>query len=115
MINVSDHHTRVKANAQGSGAPPAPVMGCLLGSQSGRAVDISNSFEIEYTTSPAGEVVINEAFLARKQEQCARRRAMRGRGLRGRQRRRAAGGAQRPRWRQRRWRNALACSWAAAP
>jgi len=67
MINVSDHHTRVKANAQ-SGAV-APVMGCLLGSQSGRVVDISNSFEIEYTM-PEGKVLINEAFLTRKQEQC---------------------------------------------
>jgi COP9 signalosome complex subunit 6 len=71
MINVSDHHTRVKANAQSSSAAPAPVMGCLLGSQSGRVVDISNSFEIEYKMEN-GSVVINEAFLSRKQEQCAR-------------------------------------------
>jgi hypothetical protein len=69
MINVSDHHTRVKANSP-SGAD-APVMGCLLGSQSGRVVDISNSFEIEYTLQD-GRVVINEAFLTRKQEQCER-------------------------------------------
>ncbi|KAI8474994.1 MAG: COP9 signalosome subunit 6 [Monoraphidium minutum] len=66
MINVSDHHTRVKANSPNGAA--TPVMGCLLGSQSGRAVDISNSFEIEYTLE-AGAVVINEAFLTRKQEQ----------------------------------------------
>ena len=67
MINVSDHHTRVKANAPNGAA--SPVMGCLLGSQSGRVVDISNSFEIEYTMQD-GKVVINEAFLSRKQEQC---------------------------------------------
>lgn len=67
MINVSDHHTRVKANTPG-GSAPAPVMGCLLGSQSGRVVDISNSFEIQYTMQD-GNVVINEPFLARKQEQ----------------------------------------------
>lgn len=67
MINVSDHHTRVKANSPSGAA--APVMGCLLGSQSGRVVDISNSFEIEYSMQD-GKVVINDAFLARKQEQC---------------------------------------------
>ncbi|GBF99695.1 COP9 signalosome subunit 6 [Raphidocelis subcapitata] len=67
MINVSDHHTRVKANAP-PGAAAAPVMGCLLGSQSGRTVDINNSFEIDYTLQD-GRVVINEAFLTRKQEQ----------------------------------------------
>ena len=69
MINVSDHHTRVKANAPPSAAA-APVMGCLLGSQSGRTVDINNSFEIDYTLQD-GRFVINEAFLTRKQEQCA--------------------------------------------
>jgi COP9 signalosome complex subunit 6 len=67
MINVSDHHTRVKANSPSGAA--APVMGCLLGSQSGRVVDISNSFEIDYTLQN-GRVVINEAFLTRKTEQC---------------------------------------------
>jgi COP9 signalosome complex subunit 6 len=69
MINVSDHHTRVKANAP-PGAAAAPVLGCLLGSQAGRTVDISNSFEIDYIVQD-GRVVINEAFLTRKQEQCA--------------------------------------------
>lgn len=71
MINVSDHHTRVKANSPSGAA--TPVMGCLLGSQSGRVVDISNSFEIEYTMHD-GKVVINDAFLTRKQEQCERPR-----------------------------------------
>jgi COP9 signalosome complex subunit 6 len=71
MINVSDHHTRVKANAP-PGSGPQPVMGCLLGSQAGRVVDISNSFEIAYAVQDGGRVVIDEAFLTRKQEQCAR-------------------------------------------
>jgi hypothetical protein len=68
MINVSDHHTRVKANTP-PGSTVQPVMGCILGSQSGRVVDISNSFEIDYSMQD-GKFVINEAFLARKQEQC---------------------------------------------
>ena len=68
LINVSDHFTRVKANSA-DGASPV-VYGCLLGAQSGRTVDVSNSFEIKYTTSPEGHVVIDEPFLAKKTEQC---------------------------------------------
>ena len=47
------------------------VLGCLLGQQSGRVVDISNSLEIKYENGEQG-VVIDEAYLAKKQEQCAR-------------------------------------------
>lgn len=43
-------------------------MGCLLGSQSGRTVDISNSFEMRYLESSA--VDIDHAFLLKKMEQC---------------------------------------------
>ena len=73
LINVSDHHTRTKANTPsssggGGGAVPR-VMGCLLGQQSGRTVDISNSFEIKYDQGPEG-LVINDAFLQKKMEQC---------------------------------------------
>lgn len=64
LINISDHHTRVKAN-QGS---PSLVMGCLLGSQTGRVVDVSNSFELLYTSSAEG-LKIDEPFFATKQEQ----------------------------------------------
>jgi JAB1/Mov34/MPN/PAD-1 ubiquitin protease len=65
LINLSDHHTRVASNIGGS----QPVLGCLLGSQSGRTVDISNSFEIKYQLVD-GQVQIDTAFLLRKQEQC---------------------------------------------
>eukprot|EP00210_Caulerpa_lentillifera_P005668 g5420.t1 len=43
LINLSDHYTRVHSNAN---APNTVVFGCLLGLQSGRVVDISNSFEV---------------------------------------------------------------------
>lgn len=67
LINISDHHTRLRANSQSNSAPT--VMGCLLGAQSGRTVDVSNSFEIKYATTEQG-VQIDEPFLAKKQEQC---------------------------------------------
>eukprot|EP00878_Enallax_costatus_P025408 GHUV01027183.1.p1 GENE.GHUV01027183.1~~GHUV01027183.1.p1 ORF type:complete len:259 (+),score=53.43 GHUV01027183.1:163-939(+) len=67
LINVSDHFTRFKANGQ-SGAGPPLVMGCLLGSQDGRTVDVANSFEIKYTEADEGWQV-DHAFLLKKQEQ----------------------------------------------
>ena len=70
LINISDHHTRTRAN---TGAPAVKVLGCLLGTQSGRTVDISNSFEIKYegpTAAEGGPVVIDHAFLLKKQDQC---------------------------------------------
>eukprot|EP00775_Hariotina_reticulata_P006237 gene6237-6474_t len=70
LINVSDHFTRLKANGV-DGAPAPTVMGCLLGSQDGRTVDISNSFEIKCDESPEnGSFQIDNAFLLKKQEQC---------------------------------------------
>ena len=45
LVNVSDHYTRFKAQLQ-AGEEPAMVMGCLLGTQSGREVEIFNSFEV---------------------------------------------------------------------
>ena len=72
LINISDHHTRTRANALGgaAAAPPAVrVLGCLLGSQAGRTVDIQNSFELRLVEG-GGEAAIDEAFLAKKMEQC---------------------------------------------
>ncbi len=68
LINVSDHFTRTKANS----ASPSGVrvLGCLLGSQTGRSIDISNSFEIKFETGPAGVSTIDIPFLLKKQEQC---------------------------------------------
>jgi hypothetical protein len=68
MINISDHFTRMRANYPEQ--LQLRVLGCLLGSQTGRTVDISNSFEMSYTTTEQG-VAIDQAFLAKKLEQCA--------------------------------------------
>lgn len=45
IVNMSDHYTRVKAQQRGH---PSRVVGCLLGVQSGRVVEIFNSFEMKY-------------------------------------------------------------------
>eukprot|EP00887_Chlorella_sp_A99_P006064 scaffold22.g6064.t1 len=66
LINISDHWTRTKANAGGGGeASGTRVLGCLLGQQVGRAVDISNSFEMRL----GGEGDLDVAFLHKKMEQ----------------------------------------------
>jgi hypothetical protein len=69
LINISDHHTRLKANSPDGGPPPL-VMGCLLGSQDGRAVDVANSFEIKFTEALDGGFEIDTPFLLKKAEQC---------------------------------------------
>lgn len=67
LINISDHHTRTKANTGSTTA--VKVLGILLGSQDGRTVDISNSFEIKYEQTAEG-VQLDQAFLVKRQEQC---------------------------------------------
>ena len=67
LINISDHFVRIRAN--GLGQADGRVYGCLLGQQTGRVVDISNSFELQVTDSMDGPS-INEAFLTKKTEQC---------------------------------------------
>ena len=68
LINISDHSTRVHANGN-TEQPRTRVLGCLLGQQTGRVVDIINSLEIRYEDGPDG-ITIDEGYLAKKQEQC---------------------------------------------
>ncbi|KAL2609792.1 hypothetical protein R1flu_028365 [Riccia fluitans] len=66
IVNISDHHTRVKAQSgAGSGRPPR-VFGCVLGVQTGRTVEIFNSFELKYDSALEG---LDRPFLETKQEQ----------------------------------------------
>eukprot|EP00899_Mesostigma_viride_P024843 jgi/Mesvir1/5543/Mv25096-RA.2 len=66
IINVSDHHTRVRAHT--SKGPVNRVIGCLLGAQAGRTVDISNSFELIYKIVD-NAVVVDRDFLQKKEAQ----------------------------------------------
>ncbi|CAK9873661.1 unnamed protein product [Sphagnum jensenii] len=70
ILNISDHYTRIKAQQSGSASRPVPpgprVYGCVLGVQTGRTVEIFNSFELHYD---ATQNVLDRAFLESKQEQ----------------------------------------------
>ncbi|CAN4103839.1 unnamed protein product [Withania somnifera] len=75
ILNVSDHYTRVKSQSQppssqssnGADSPSVPprVFGCVIGVQSGRTVEIFNSFELLF--DPVTQS-LDRAFLEKKQE-----------------------------------------------
>jgi COP9 signalosome complex subunit 6 len=65
VINISDHWTRSKV--QNNFENPR-VIGALMGLQTGRTVEISNSFELAYDVVD-GNVVIEHQYLVQKQEQ----------------------------------------------
>lgn len=67
IINISDHATRARMGAGGKTQPR--VIGALFGVQSGRSVEIFNSFEIVYT-EVEGSVIIDTEYVKAKQEQC---------------------------------------------
>ncbi|CAL9099330.1 unnamed protein product [Musa acuminata var. zebrina] len=70
IVNISDHHTRVRAQIQHS-ASAAPlggggrVFGCVIGVQRGRTVEIFNSFELLYDPLTHS---LDRSFLEKKQE-----------------------------------------------
>lgn len=63
LINVSDHHTRVRAQCQQN----KRVIGCLLGKHKGRMVEVANSFEL--ANEGPGGLHVDTAFLLQRQEQ----------------------------------------------
>ncbi|URE00439.1 COP9 signalosome complex subunit [Musa troglodytarum] len=76
IVNISDHHTRVRAqiqhSASASAAPLAEgvggrVFGCVIGVQRGRTVEIFNSFELLYDPLTHS---LDRSFLEKKQELC---------------------------------------------
>lgn len=69
IVNISDHYTRIKAQC-GIGPRLSRVYGCVLGVQTGRNVEIFNSFELRYDVRDAGADVLDRVFLETKQEQC---------------------------------------------
>eukprot|EP00906_Rhabdomonas_costata_P011520 RCo016419 len=64
ILNVTDHFTRQKVNQ----TKVQWVLGALLGTQTGRRVEIHTSFELVYTIA-AGQIQIDKAFLAKKLKQ----------------------------------------------
>ncbi|XP_009787958.1 COP9 signalosome complex subunit 6a [Nicotiana tabacum] len=75
ILNISDHYTRVKSQSHSSAAasdgadssppPPPRVLGCVIGVQRGRTVEIFNSFELLYDPSTHS---LDRPFLEKKQE-----------------------------------------------
>lgn len=85
IVNISDHHTRVKSQMHPpingsdgvgttptSSSSPSPMLprvyGCVIGVQRGRTVEIFNSFELLYDASTHS---LDRAFLEKKQELCS--------------------------------------------
>lgn len=66
LINISDHYTRAKYSTEEKNPR---VIGALFGVQSGRNVEVTNSFELVYNVIE-GAVVIDTDYLKAKQEQC---------------------------------------------
>ena len=82
LINISDHWTRTKVQNQKENPR---VIGALLGTyfylcfvklitfivgvQTGRNVEIFNSFELVFSVTD-GAIVIDQTYLHKKQEQC---------------------------------------------
>nr|CAB3232920.1 COP9 signalosome complex subunit 6 [Phallusia mammillata] len=64
IMNVSDHWTRVKAQEGRS----KQVFGALIGKQSGRSLEVLNSFELHYM-EVEGDVVIDRNYYYTKEEQ----------------------------------------------
>lgn len=69
LISISDQCTRARQNSSApstsSSDHPSRVYGCLLGEQSGRNVDISNSFELRVASHS-----IDLEFLQKRADQC---------------------------------------------
>jgi len=63
IISISDHYTRIKANLG-----KQVVMGCLMGIQSGRTLEIMTSFELVYERSADGISVKSELLKEREQQ-----------------------------------------------
>jgi JAB1/Mov34/MPN/PAD-1 ubiquitin protease len=66
LINISDHCMRAR---MASNTRFPRVVGCLLGSHTGRTVDVSNSFELLEVSWPDGSTVFDQDVYATKLEQ----------------------------------------------
>jgi len=66
ILNISDHYTREKVENTTKKNPR--IIGALMGIQSGRNLEINNSFELIYT-EVEGAIVIDTTYLTSKQTQ----------------------------------------------
>ncbi|OZJ03456.1 hypothetical protein BZG36_02738 [Bifiguratus adelaidae] len=66
LLNISDHYTRTKVQHRGK---DQKVIGALLGTQTGREIEIFNSFELLFSQDEAANIDINKQFFITKEEQ----------------------------------------------
>ncbi|XP_076066687.1 COP9 signalosome subunit 6 isoform X2 [Oratosquilla oratoria] len=64
ILNISEHWTRQRAQE----GRPIQVLGALIGKQSGRHIEIMNSFELSYDELD-GHIIINREYYTLKEEQ----------------------------------------------
>uniref|UniRef100_A0A0P4WK75 COP9 signalosome complex subunit 6 n=1 Tax=Scylla olivacea TaxID=85551 RepID=A0A0P4WK75_SCYOL len=64
ILNISEHWTRQRAQE----GRPVQVLGALIGKQTGRHVEIMNSFELSYDELD-GHIIINREYYTLKEEQ----------------------------------------------
>jgi COP9 signalosome complex subunit 6 len=65
FLNISDHHTRAKVLS----GKEKRVIGCLFGKQTGRNLEIFNSFELDYKGETGkGTITIEELFIKQQSE-----------------------------------------------
>lgn len=69
ILNISEHHTRARLSSGSS----QKVLGALLGTQTGREVSITNSFELVYTAQDLdgaqGQYALSNEFLDTRRDQ----------------------------------------------
>jgi len=65
IINISDHWTRTKVQQHQENPR---VIGAFLGLQTGRQIEICNSFELVYSVVE-GAIIIDQTYFQKKQEQ----------------------------------------------
>jgi len=65
ILNISEHWTRTRAQ---EGGKPTQVVGAIIGIQTGRHIEIMNSFELMIDVLD-GNIIINREYYALKEEQ----------------------------------------------
>uniref|UniRef100_A0A915PSA6 COP9 signalosome complex subunit 6 n=1 Tax=Setaria digitata TaxID=48799 RepID=A0A915PSA6_9BILA len=68
IMNISEHVTRI--SAQHTDGKPFEVFGAILGKQSGRHVEMMNSFEVKWSDEGKGYAIIDANFLSTREQQC---------------------------------------------
>ncbi|KAJ3072228.1 COP9 signalosome complex subunit 6 [Podochytrium sp. JEL0797] len=72
ILNMSDHFTRLRMQTQNdaaSSSTPQTIFGAIIGTQTGREIEIFNSYELPYKYTQEAGFVIDNAYFLSKQEQ----------------------------------------------